>query len=151
MQRIESFKDEFRFLSNFWQVPVVFEGMIFRSSEHAYVAAKTLDLEKRKQIQTIEKSGEVKRLGRKLALREDWEEVKLSVMESILRDKFDIDRKDTDVWKLLDETGDAELIEGNTWGDVFWGQCPIGTGRNELGKILMIIREDNRKKLKERT
>jgi predicted NAD-dependent protein-ADP-ribosyltransferase YbiA (DUF1768 family) len=44
--------------------------------------------------------------------------------------------------KLLQETRPYELIEGNNWGDKFWGQSPLGTGRNELGKILMSVRDD---------
>jgi hypothetical protein len=40
--------------------------------------------------------------------------------------------------KLLD-TGDAYLIEGNWWGDTFWGICK-DKGENHLGKILMQIR-----------
>jgi predicted NAD-dependent protein-ADP-ribosyltransferase YbiA (DUF1768 family) len=33
-------------------------------------------------------------------------------------------------------TGDAELIEGNTWGDRYWGVVD-GTGENRLDKHLM--------------
>ena len=39
------------------------------------------------------------------------------------------------------KTGDAMLIEGNTWGDRIWGQVN-GVGENNLGKILMRIREE---------
>jgi predicted NAD-dependent protein-ADP-ribosyltransferase YbiA (DUF1768 family) len=46
------------------------------------------------------------------------------------------------------KTKPFELIEGNTWGDKYWGQCPIGNGRNELGKILMAIRDDITKDIK---
>ncbi len=44
--------------------------------------------------------------------------------------------------KLL-ATDDMVLEEGNTWGDKVWGICPPGSGigRNELGKILMDVRE----------
>lgn len=45
---------------------------------------------------------------------------------------------------MLLKTGDEELVEGNTWGDTFWGVCK-GKGRNELGKILMKVREEFRK------
>jgi hypothetical protein len=42
--------------------------------------------------------------------------------------------------KLL-ATGNQELIEGNTWGDCYWGVCE-GNGQNHLGKILMQVREE---------
>jgi hypothetical protein len=45
-------------------------------------------------------------------------------------------------------TGDEELVEGNTWNDTFWG-CTRKTdgawkGNNMLGKLLMEIRENYR-------
>ena len=42
---------------------------------------------------------------------------------------------------LLLATGDAKIVEGNTWGDVFWGVCN-GVGENHLGEILMKVRQD---------
>ena len=41
---------------------------------------------------------------------------------------------------LLD-TKDVHLIEGNNWGDTYWGVCK-GIGCNKLGEILMQIREE---------
>ena len=45
-------------------------------------------------------------------------------------------------------TGDAELIEGNTWHDNYWGVCSCskcnGRGKNRLGKLLMKVREELR-------
>jgi predicted NAD-dependent protein-ADP-ribosyltransferase YbiA (DUF1768 family) len=39
-------------------------------------------------------------------------------------------------------TGDAQLVEGNTWGDLFWGvDTTMGVGSNQLGKLLMGIRD----------
>lgn len=135
---IDKFEGQYRFLSNFWPCTVFYEGMIFPSSEHAYVAAKTLDVNKRAEIAEVETAGQVKRLGRKLVLREDWDEVKLSVMEEIVRNKF---LQNPQLAGMLVDTGDEELVEGNTWGDVFWGECQ-GVGGNHLGKILMKIREE---------
>lgn len=76
---------------------------------------------------------EAKRLGRRVKLREDWEEVKELVMYEICYHKFS---QNPDIRKMLLDTGDAELIEGNTWGD------KIGVGENRLGKILMRIRNE---------
>lgn len=136
---ITSFSENYRFLSNFYQVDVEYEGVIYPSSEHAYVAAKTLDQLKRLEISKIETPGKVKRFGRNLELRSDWEEVKLEVMRTILLDKF---KPDCQLFQWLQETAPHELTEGNSWGDTFWGQCPIGNGKNHLGKLLMSIRDD---------
>ena len=59
-------------------------------------------------------------------------------MEDICRAKF---TQNEELKKKLIDTGDATLIEGNTWNDTFWGVCN-GVGENNLGKILMKIREE---------
>ena len=79
--------------------------------------------------------GQAKRAGNKLVLRPDWEQIKIIVMTDLCRIKF----QDPHMRKLLLDTGDAELIEGNWWNDTFWGVCN-GIGQNHLGKILMAIR-----------
>jgi ribA/ribD-fused uncharacterized protein len=138
---IHEFRGEYRFLSNFVPVEVEFEGMKFSSVEHAYVAAKTTNPVTRAYIQTIETPGEVKRYGRTLELREDWEDVRLEVMEGLLRQKFSKQPfKD-----LLRLTGDAYIVEGNVWHDNFWGSCRcencgVNKGENHLGRLLMEIR-----------
>jgi ribA/ribD-fused uncharacterized protein len=134
---IDSFKGENRFLSNFWPAEVQLLGMKFPTVEHAYVAAKTTDLEKRAEIQKVSTAGQVKRLGRTLTLREDWDEIKLSVMEDLVRQKF----QHPELAALLLATGDQELVEGNTWGDTFWGVC-FDVGCNHLGLILMKVRDE---------
>ena len=78
-----------------------------------------------------------KHLGRKVELRWDWEEVKDEVMLYLVQKKFFT--KDVYLRMLL-ATKDAKLIEGNTWGDTYWGVCN-GKGQNELGKILMQVRD----------
>lgn len=71
-------------------------------------------------------------------MREDWEEIKISVMEALLRQKFCDAR--TGLGRMLVDTGDQDIVEGNSWGDRFWGVD--GTGKNILGKLLMHIRDD---------
>jgi hypothetical protein len=135
---IDKFFGEHRFLSNFWPCTVFYEGDEYPSVEHAYVAAKTTDREVRKQIQEEPKAGAVKKLGRQITLRTDWEDIKLEVMESLVTQKFTFN---TDLREKLLSTGDSELVEGNTWGDTFWGVCK-GEGQNNLGKILMKVRKN---------
>jgi hypothetical protein len=61
-------------------------------------------------------------------------------MFELLHLKFTNDR----LRDMLLATGNAELIEGNNWRDTFWGQCPIGTGANHLGRLLMQVRKEIR-------
>ena len=133
---IDKFDGEYRFLSNFYVSGVVYDGVSYPSSENAYQAAKTLDTFERDQFVNCT-AGQAKRLGQKITLREDWEDVKIQIMLSIVRSKF----KRPYLRDRLLATGDAILIEGNTWGDTFWGVCD-GKGENWLGKILMVIRSE---------
>lgn len=135
---IKGFKDDYRFLSNFWPCSVVLEGVNYESVEHAYVAAKTKDLAIRKEIAKLPKPGMAKKFGRTLRLREDWDKIKLGVMKHLLRQKFGPLRELAD---KLAATYPRELIETNTWGDTFWGVCK-GEGENWLGRLLMLVRSD---------
>ncbi len=135
MSIIDSFKGEYRWLSNFWPAEVVLDGVTYPTVEHAYVAAKTLNPESRRIVLSMDTPGKVKRFGSNLMLRADWNDVRLSVMEDLVRQKF----KRRDLEQQLLATSPAILIEGNTWGDTFWGMCR-GKGENHLGKILMNVR-----------
>ena len=134
--KIDRFQGETRWLSNFEYALIVYEGISYPTNEHAFQATKTLDFDKRREIAKLSTPRDAKRAGRLLELRPDWEEVKLGIMFDINSRKFWFHEHLKE--KLL-LTGDAELIEGNSWGDTFWGVCN-GIGRNELGKILMKIR-----------
>lgn len=108
---------------------------LYPSVEHAYVAAKTVNKTQRQLIQRIDKPSDVKNYGRTLRLRDDWDQVKLKMMRAAVYAKF----VNPDLRSLLIDTGDQELVEGNTWGDTFWGICN-GEGENHLGRILMDVR-----------
>lgn len=135
---IDSFSGEYRFLSNFWTVRIEDEGIVYPSVEHAYVANKTLDMALRRTIASVSTAGQVKRLGRTLELREDWDAIKYNVMGYLVEQKF---RNHFNLAAMLKATGTQKLVEGNTWGDTYWGVCN-GKGQNKLGEILMIVRED---------
>lgn len=139
---IDSFTGDNRFLSNFYECYVSFEGLTYRSVEHAYVAAKTTDPILRLGIQGIDTAGKVKQFGRTIEIRHDWDNVKLAVMETLLREKF----AQNYFKNLLLKTDLQELVEGNSWHDRFWGVCRCGTcnnkGENNLGKLLMKIRTE---------
>ena len=126
---------EYGFLSNFYSSPIQYEGIIYPTVEHMFQALKAEDDGTRRKIANASTPGQAKRLGRSVALRGDWEEVKVDVMRTALKLKFS---NPTLKAKLL-ATGEAELIEGNTWNDRFWGVCG-GTGKNMLGTLLMELR-----------
>ena len=136
MQVIDSFRGEYGFLSNFHKCKVEFEGMTYPSVEHAFQAAKNPDPEYRRSIAAVGSPVTAKRMGKKTALRADWEEVKEGIMYELLKSKF----SDSELRDKLITTGNAKLIEGNNHWDRYWGVCR-GEGLNKLGKLLMQIRE----------
>lgn len=135
---INSFRGEYHFLSNFYPCTVILDDMEYSSVEHAYQAAKTLDLEVRRKIKEAPTPGQAKKLGGHLKLQMSvpaWNTLKVKIMYDLLQQKF----SDPILSKKLVDTDDAELIEGNWWNDTFWGKCG-GVGDNRLGILLMMIR-----------
>lgn len=137
---IDSFRGQYRFLSNFYPSP-------FPTLEHHFQASKATTVEDAIFVMSAAKSekgvstllvpdpGEAKRRGRAIKCRDDWDDCKIEIMHGWLVIKF----LDPMLRGWLRDTGDAELIEGNTWGDRFWGKCN-GEGENVLGELLMIVR-----------
>lgn len=134
---IDSFRGEYFFLSNFCEVPVMYDGITYLNNEAAFQAQKTLNREQRLDFAMLNPS-QAKKKGRSVSLRPDWEEIKINVMYEICKAKF---TQNENLKRSLLNTGNAELIEGNNWGDKIWGQVN-GIGENNLGKILMKIREE---------
>lgn len=137
---IDSFSGEYAFLSNFYPSQIRYGG-IFPTAEHAYQGMKTLSMKERMEIAKLPTPGQAKRAGKKVTLRKDWELIKLQIMEGILLVKF----SNKEMAEQLIATGDQILVEGNTWGDRYWGVCN-GQGQNNLGKRLMRVRTVCRKK-----
>lgn len=142
---IDAFSGKHHFLSNFSAAEVWLDGESYPSVEHAYQAAKTNDAAMRRRIGSAATPNLAKRLGRRreIILREAWDEIKVGIMHDLVRQKF---RQHDRLSRLLLETGDAELVEGNWWGDRFWGRCN-GEGENHLGEILMSVREELRERV----
>jgi ribA/ribD-fused uncharacterized protein len=136
MKDINSFRDDFFFLSNFYLCDIIFNGLKFGSSEAAFQAQKCIDPKDQLPFTTMT-PGQAKKYGRKVELRKDWEEVKVGIMRDIVKAKFD---QDPILKEKLIDTGDVQLIEGNKWHDYFWGVCN-GKGKNTLGIILMDLRK----------
>ncbi len=136
---IFEFQGEYRWLSNFWPCTVKVLGVKYPSAENAYVAMKTEDIGLREVISEIKNPGAVKRFGRTLIIRPDWDHLKLVFMREIINAKFG---QNPDLMQKLLDTNDIIIEEGNRWNDRFWGICPpaSGNGENHLGKILMETR-----------
>jgi len=150
---IDSFSGEYEFLSNFYSVEqksqiawveeddgdtvVNTEFRTFPSVEHAFQASKTLSREDQEEITKAMTAGQAKRLGRRVTLIPNWDSKRIDVMERLLEDKFGQNFR-LKIKLLL--TGDAELVEGNTWKDQFWGKTEDGVGENHLGRLLMKVR-----------
>ena len=135
---IDRFDGEYRWLSNFWPSPVLLDGLLYPTVEHAYQAAKTVLPNERTLIGSLATPGQAKRAGRKVTMRPDWEGMKIDIMTRLVEKKFLY--HDALRIKLI-LTGDEKLVEGNTWGDRFWGTVD-GEGENHLGKILMEVRSE---------
>jgi ribA/ribD-fused uncharacterized protein len=146
MDKIELFDGEYRWLSNFWIVKIVFGERIYPSVENAYQAAKYPEYMRDRFIDCTPAAA--KRLGAQSKLPRDvWNARKVPIMHGLLLKKF---RLGGELALWLENTGDAEIIEGNTWNDTFWGVCK-GVGENQLGKLLMEVRATNRDAIAEMT
>lgn len=140
---ILAFFGEHRWLSNFWLCSIHFDGVDYRSVEHAYQAAKSLDQNVRLQVRDAVSCKVAKRLGTVIEIRPNWDTLKLEVMEECLRQKF---AAGSALHAQLKATKGL-LVEGNYWHDNFWGVCVCekcnGTGLNHLGNLLMQIRDED--------
>lgn len=139
---IDKFTKEFAFLSNFHPCNIELDGSIYPSVEHAFQASKTLNPRERLWIRLASKPSSAKRQGHYVNLRPNWDNLRVSVMLDLLRKKFAI----PELQEQLLRTGNEILIEGNWWGDDFWGvpQGPLyhGEGKNMLGQLLMQVRRE---------
>lgn len=145
MKTIDNFYGDNRFLSNFFDCNFIYNGLKYTNSEAAFQAQKTFDNNARLRVSRMNPKDAKRACGRygTIKLRPDWESVKYQEMFNVLYAKFSQNPQLKD--KLL-KTGDAMLIEGNTWHDNIWGacqcdRCRAGKQRNCLGRELMILRD----------
>lgn len=157
---ILKFQDEngkHTFLSNFYPSPIrqrvydpnveeQFSTLVFPTVENFFQAQKNDDVLYKVSVCGAT-PGFAKRLGRSADLRKDWESAKLGVMRSALSAKFppvnSSGHQNISLSKMLLDTEDAYLEEGNNWGDRFWGTVS-GAGENWLGVLLMARRAELR-------
>lgn len=141
---ITCFRDEYSFLSNFHLAPIIYgrQQRMWPTAEHLFQAWKCVNPDDARRILTAPTPGAAKRLGRQISMRKNWMSIRLTVMETIVRLKF---QQNASLTRLLLNTGDQQIIEGNSRGDRFWGAEWNGAtwvGENHLGKILMKVREE---------
>lgn len=138
---IIEFRNEYNFLSNFFEYPIIYKDKEYKTVEHLYQSFKTTDMKERERIRLLPYPGMAKKQGRLLKVREDWGNIKIAVMKLCIDLKFG----DLNMAILLLETKNKKLIEGNLWHDTFWGCCMCkrccGVGENNLGKLLMNKRD----------
>jgi len=139
MKFIDEFKNEYKFLSNFYEKEFNFRGNIYPTAEHAYQACKSISPTEKKQIQTASTPAYAKKLGRKCKIDPEFDKYKVSEMYYVVKIKF----SDPELRQKLLDTKEDILIEGNWWGDTFWGVCN-NKGENILGQLLMLIRSEIR-------
>ena len=144
---INSFSNQYEFMSNFYNAPVTYDGLTYRNNEAAFQAQKLANKEERKNFCEYSPS-KAKLEGRHCNLRKDWEEIKYQIMYDVVKAKFE---QNSNLKKLLLDTDNEELIEGNWWHDNCWGDCSCDRckdikGQNNLGKILMKVREELKNK-----
>ena len=131
--------DEYGDFCNFSSHGFELDGKYWRTVEHYFQAQKFAGTEHETAIHRARTPGDAKGLGRstKYPLRDDWEDVKDSIMHRAVTRKFETH---PDIRQRLLDTADEELVE-NARGDYYWGCGADGTGQNKLGKILMDVRE----------
>jgi ribA/ribD-fused uncharacterized protein len=131
--------------SNFlpYKVPLQYEGETFATPEHFYQAMKVFDPENFQRVARAATPRKAKNLGRELKDRLDWEYAKIPAMRHAQEHRIETDPNFT---RQLQETGLFEIVEWNTWCDNYWGHCTCEDCQelpklNNLGKILMQLRE----------
>jgi len=140
---IGQFGGAYHFMSNFYVTPIIIKDITYRTSEHAYQAAKFLkDTEERNHVLSFTEPGQAKREANKIVaklnkyqpesaepadkadriaiLTPDWENRKMSIMNFVLQTKF---APGSEMAELLLKTGSRPLLEGNWWHDNYWGSC----------------------------
>lgn len=144
---VNGFRNEYYFLSNFSSSKIEYEGYTYDNAEAAFHAQKN-DSATYKHLMQFQPPNLAKREGRKVQLREDWEEVKDNIMYEIVKAKFS---QNQHLKKKLLATGEQYLQESNDWHDNYWGVCTCNRskcrdtiGKNRLGDILMRVRRELR-------
>jgi ribA/ribD-fused uncharacterized protein len=140
--KINKFDGIYSFLSNFYLIDILYEGIRYPSVENAYQSAKSYDPDYRYRV-SICTAGASKRLGKQIQVIDYWDVIKIGIMYYLLKQKFQNEK----LREQILETKNLELIEGNNWHDNLWGDCQCDKcknikGKNILGILLMKVRDE---------
>jgi N-glycosidase YbiA len=129
--------------SNFSHHPITDDsGVAWPTTEHYFQAQKFVgtDPQWQEAIRLSPKPRNAADMGRdrNKVMRSDWEMVKEGIMLKALKYKF---TQYAGLKALLLGTGNAEIIEHSP-KDSYWADGGDGTGKNRLGKLLMLLRGD---------
>ena len=140
---------DYKWLSTFNKgEPFNYEGLTYSTVEHAFHAQKVND-DKKEEYQKLFINSEIepneaKKMGGKkyfqennFTLRNDWDNVKLNIMEEIIREYY---LNNPDMLEKLKQTGEKELVHTGFRIDDYW---ELKKERKKLPwKILMKIRNE---------
>lgn len=131
--------EQFGELSNFALFGFEYENHYYPTVEHFYQSQKFMDQDYAALIRHASTPKAAADLGKNKdkALKADWASIKSEVMMTAVLQKFNTHES---LKQLLLSTGDQLIIENSPY-DNYWGIGSVGTGRNQLGTILMRVRE----------
>lgn len=140
MNWIADFRGKKWFLSNMYPCQFKLDGIVFNSVEHYFFYNRAKHNKDRIRILKSDTANQAKFIGRSVEEVDNWNAIKLEVMLTALRAKFG---QNEDLKKLLLETGDDLIEEGNSWNDLYWGvDYYTRKGENHLGKLIMRVRSE---------
>ena len=135
---------EFYPLDNFSSFKVEWNGYLYASLEEAYQAASFMgsDEELVEKVKKSHSADEAQRIAyaNRDKQRTDWNEVKLEIMEELLRLKVE---QNPYVKKKLLQTENYLIVEDSP-KDSYWGWGEDRQGENHLGKLWMKLRNEIR-------
>lgn len=134
--------DPYGCFSNFSPHPINIADHTWTTVEHYYQSQKFVGTEHEPLIATIravKTPEEAAALGRDRCrvMRKDWEQVKVEIMYQAVLKKF---LTHLDIQAVLLSTQEALIVEDSPT-DYYWGCGFQRTGQNQLGKILMQVRQ----------
>lgn len=125
--------------SNLAVIPFIIDSFTWNSAEQFYQASKFTDdviIQKIKDCQNPFRCAAIGQT-RKFKIRDDWEEIKVSIMERAIRARFN---QHPDLAEELKRS--KGTLYDHSAADSFWGIGYNGKGSNVTGKILMKIRDE---------
>lgn len=143
-----AFRGSKHFLSNTYESTVTINDITYPTAENAFQAMKTFFMDDKKAALDMRKRfaniswQDAKKEGRHLKIDVNkWNKKRVDAMFTVVNAKF---QQDSELMAMLMQMSDEDLVEVNPWGDTFWGVNKHGKGENNLGRILMQIRDDEK-------